>query len=59
VTSLDLLSKYLLIMELHFDAMLYSNLGNGNSDAAMSNAYTGGRFPTPDLSAVRPLPTFY
>jgi len=33
VTSLDSLSKYLLIMELRFDAMLYSNLGNQNSDA--------------------------
>jgi len=28
-----LLSKYLLIMDLRFDAMLYSNLGNENSDA--------------------------
>jgi len=28
VTSLDLLSKYLLIMELRFDVVLYSNLGN-------------------------------
>jgi len=33
VTSYDLLSKYLLIMELRSDAMLYSNLGNENSDA--------------------------
>jgi len=33
VTSLDLLSKYLLIMELRFDTMLYSNLGNENSVA--------------------------
>jgi len=33
VTSLDLLSKYLLIMELRFDAILYSKLGNKNSDA--------------------------
>jgi len=30
---LDLLSKYLLIMEFGFDAMLYSKLGNKNSDA--------------------------
>jgi len=29
----DLLSKYLLTMELRFDAMLYSNLANENSDA--------------------------
>jgi len=28
-----LLFKYLLIMELRFEAMLYSNLGNQNSDA--------------------------
>jgi len=33
VTSLNVLSKYLLIMELRFDAMLYSNTGNENSDA--------------------------
>jgi len=33
VTSLDLLSKYLLIMELRSDAVLYSHLGNENSDA--------------------------
>ena len=30
---LRLLSKYLLIMELRFDAIFYSNLGNENSDA--------------------------
>jgi len=39
VTS-DLLIKYLLMMELRFDAMLYSNLSNENSDA-------GRRSPTP------------
>jgi len=33
VTSIDLLSKYLLIMELRFGVMLYSNLGNENFDA--------------------------
>jgi len=33
MTSLDLLSKYLLIMELRSDAMLYFNLGNENFDA--------------------------
>ena len=32
MSYLDLLSKYLLIMDLRFDAMLYSNLGNENSD---------------------------
>jgi len=32
VTSLDSLPKYLLIMELRFDAMLCSNLGSKNSD---------------------------
>ena len=30
---LDLLSEYLLIMELPFEAMLCSSLGNENSDA--------------------------
>jgi len=33
VTYLNVLSKYLLIMELRFDAMLCSNVGNGKSDA--------------------------
>ena len=32
MTSLDILSKYLLIVELRFDAMLCSNLGNESSD---------------------------
>jgi len=31
--SLDLLSKYLLIMELRFEAMLFSNFGNEDTDA--------------------------
>jgi len=30
VTSLDILSKYLVIMELRFDVMLCSNLGSEN-----------------------------
>jgi len=33
VTSYDLVSKYLLIMELRFDAILYSNLSNEHSHA--------------------------
>ena len=33
MSSLDLLSKYLLIMELPFDVTLYSNLCNENSNA--------------------------
>jgi len=33
VISFDLLSKYLLNMDLHFDTLLYSNLGNENSVA--------------------------
>ena len=33
MASFDLLSKYLLIMELRFEAMLYSKLGNVNSVA--------------------------
>jgi len=33
VISLDSLSRYLLIMELRFNAMLYFDLGNDNSDA--------------------------
>jgi len=45
------LSKYLLIMELCFDAMLYSNLGNENSQVAISDVHAGRRFPTPALDA--------
>ena len=33
MTSLDLLPKHLRIMELRFDAMVYSYLSNENSDA--------------------------
>ena len=33
MTFVDLLSKYLHIMEFRFEAMLYSNLGKENSDA--------------------------
>jgi len=33
----SLLSEYLLIMELCFDTILYSKLGNGNSDAGHIN----------------------
>jgi len=38
-------------MELRFDAMLCSNLGNENSDAGRikSNVHAGRRFPTPDI----------
>jgi len=49
--------KYLLIMELGFDAILYSKLGNGNSDAAVSNVHAGRiwppgrRFPAPVLKS--------
>jgi len=38
-------------MELGFDTILYSKLGNGNSDAAMSNVHAGRRFPTLALEA--------
>ena len=33
MTSLDLLSKYLLNVDLRFDTLLYSNLGTENSIA--------------------------
>jgi len=47
VTSLDLLSKYLLIMELRFNTMLlYSNLGNEKSDAAPKRS-RGPQVPHP------------
>jgi len=39
----------MVIMELRFDVILYSKLGNENSDAAISNFYAGRRFPTSEL----------
>jgi len=39
--DLIILSKYLLIMDLCFDAMLYSNLVNKNSDANHMNSSHG------------------
>ena len=45
-TSLDLLSTCLLVIEFGFDAMLCSNLGNVNSDAAMLNVHVSCRFRT-------------
>jgi len=44
VTFLDLLFKYLLIMELRFDAVLCSNLGNKNSDARHIKCSRGPQF---------------
>jgi len=47
--------KYLLIMELRFDAILYSKLGTKNSDAGHikcsrgSHLAAGRRFPIPAL----------
>jgi len=45
VTSFDLLSKYLLVIELRFDAMLCSIMGKENSDADRI-WIVGRRFPT-------------
>jgi len=47
VTTYDLLSKFLLIMELRFDAILYSNLSNGILMRTISNVHAGRRFPPP------------
>jgi len=50
--------KYLLIMDLRCDAILYSKLGNENSDADHIKFHagriwpSGRRFPTPDLHKV-------
>jgi len=47
-TSLDLLSKYLLIIkDFRFDVMLYSILGSENSDAAHIKCSRGPRVPHP------------
>ena len=50
MTSLDILSKYLLIMELHFDAMLCSNVGNENTDVGHMKCSHRPRFPAPALN---------
>ena len=49
VTSLDLLSKHLRIMQLRFDAMLYSYLSNENSDAGHIKRSRGPQVPHPWL----------
>jgi len=46
-TSLDVLSKYLLIVELRFDVMLYSNLGCENSDVDHIICSHGLQIPHP------------
>jgi len=47
VTSLDLLSKYLLIMELRFHVTLCSNVGNAQSDAGHIKCSRGPQVPHP------------
>jgi len=47
VTSFELLSKFLLIMLLRFDVMLYSNLGNENSGAGHIKCSCGLQVPHP------------
>jgi len=43
-TLLDLPSKYFLIIEFNFDAMLYSNLGNETSDGSQIKCSRGPHF---------------
>jgi len=50
VTSLDLLSNYLLIVDLRFDAMVCSNLGNENSDTGHIKCLRGQQVPQPALN---------
>ena len=53
--ALDILSKYLFVMELRFDAILYSKLRNENSNSGRSKFHAGRiwpadrRLPTPGL----------
>jgi len=47
---MPLLSKYLLVMVLHFGMMLYSNLVNKNSDAGHMNCLHGPQIPHPGLN---------
>ena len=49
MTSLGLLLKYLLIMELRFDAILYSCLAAEILMRAISNVRADHRVPIPDL----------
>jgi len=44
--------KYLFIMELRFHAMLYSILGNENSDVGHTKCSVGRKFPTPGLQSL-------
>jgi len=44
-SCLTMYCKYLLIMELRFDTMLYSNLGNENSDADHIKCLRGPNVP--------------
>ena len=41
----EVLSKYLLIMLLRLDKILYYDLGNESLDRAISNVHAGRRFP--------------
>jgi len=56
VSSLNVLFKYLLLTELRFDTMLYSNLVAKILMRAISNVHAsriwpaGRRFPTPNLN---------
>ena len=45
MASFEFLSKYLLIMLLRLDKILYSDLGNEILDRAISNVHAGRRFP--------------
>jgi len=58
VTSSGLLPKYLLITELRFEAMLYSSLGNENSDAGHIKFSRGPQAPHPMVYIVT-LPRFF
>jgi len=45
--------KYLLIMELRFDAILYSTLGNENFDAGNIKCLRGTQVPLPWSTLIR------
>jgi len=46
-------TKYLLIMELRFDAKLHSNMGNENSDAGHIKCSGGPQVPHPWVKATK------
>jgi len=50
--SLDIISKYLLVMELRFEAIVYSKFGDEDSNAGHIKCSRGPQVPTPALDRI-------